>query len=514
VWGAGGGGRGYSSDSPEYGGGGGGYSKYETPVVASSTTFGYYVGTGGTGSVNGTGNSLRGTDGGSSYANGVFDQGTIYAYGGKGGAQAASTANSAGGYGGQKLGQHIKLSTSTRGANGTTTVGGSGASGGSGGATSGAAGSAPGGGGAPGLSSGVYGGNGAAGQVKFTWYGASSVNNLRSFIRGGSYNPSPGAVGYNGIIPDSGTLRIRDFLGADEVGYNGNTYHALLSNYICYASDNSEFGGSASATATLDISATGISSPELPAYVSPSYFSEIFPQTWLRRWTSNADSTLSSYFDVIFTKTAGTTPSGSAVNTWIQCSTGPSWSLTASVSGDGYELKSCSGTLQIRRRSDSVVIVSVASEITAEAQSTTPPCPTCCFTPETLITMADGSTKPIVMVTTGEWIMVRGGTKQVTEIITRTNRVMYQIQFADGRVLNASEDHPLYVVDKGYAAINPGVGGNYKDLGIPDQLYVGDLVLDSDGRENQIVSITDLDYPETVYTFAESEFYANGMLVY
>jgi intein/homing endonuclease len=128
--------------------------------------------------------------------------------------------------------------------------------------------------------------------------------------------------------------------------------------------------------------------------------------------------------------------------------------------------------------------------------------------------MADGSKKPIGEVEVGEWIMVRGGIEQVTEVITRTNRVMYQITFMDGRILNASEDHPLYVVDKGYAAINPGIGGDYKDLGIPDMLYVGDLVLDSDGRENAIVSIETLDYPHTVYTFMESEFYANGMLVY
>jgi intein/homing endonuclease len=126
--------------------------------------------------------------------------------------------------------------------------------------------------------------------------------------------------------------------------------------------------------------------------------------------------------------------------------------------------------------------------------------------------MADGSWMAIADVEVGDEIIVRGGRKTVTEIITRTNRVMYQIQFADGRILNASEDHPLFVVDKGYASINPTT--DYKDLGIPDMLYVGDLVLDSDGKENQIVSIEPIDYPYTVYTLAESEFYANGMLVY
>ena len=126
--------------------------------------------------------------------------------------------------------------------------------------------------------------------------------------------------------------------------------------------------------------------------------------------------------------------------------------------------------------------------------------------------MSDGLTKPIEMVVVGDRILTANGEKEVTEIITRTYRVMYTITFADGRILNASEDHPLYVVGKGYASVNPTV--EYKELGVPEKLEVGDFVLDQNGNENEIVSITDLDYPDTVYTFAESEFYANGMLVY
>ena len=214
-------------------------------------------------------------------------------------------------------------------------------------------------------------------------------------------------------------------------------------------------------------------------------------------------------FDVYMQKNGGSTPTGASVNTWLNLATSRSWALSQNPGGS----KTFWGQLSIRMTASPQTTLNTAG-VYMYVFAATNPCPNCCFTPETLITMADGTTRAIVAIMVGDEILVRGGTKKVTEVITRTNRVMYAIRFADGRVLNASEDHPIYVVDKGYAAINPGVGGDYKDLGIPDQLYVGDLVLDSEGRENQIVDIIDLDYPETVYTFAESEFYANGMLVY
>lgn len=141
-------------------------------------------------------------------------------------------------------------------------------------------------------------------------------------------------------------------------------------------------------------------------------------------------------------------------------------------------------------------------------------CPMCCFTPDTLITMADNSKMPIVEVQAGDLIKVHDGVERVSEIITRTNRVMYLIRFANGKLLEASEDHPLYVDGKGYAAVNPDPNIEYKDLGVAKHLLVGDKVLDENGKLNRITDISVIHYPETVYTFGNSKFYANGMLVY
>jgi hypothetical protein len=145
-------------------------------------------------------------------------------------------------------------------------------------------------------------------------------------------------------------------------------------------------------------------------------------------------------------------------------------------------------------------------------------CPTCCFTPDTLITMADGSEKPISEVSVGDFILVYDELSQfnvavpVSEIITREERPMYELTFANGNSLRASEDHPLYVVGKGYASVAPIP--DYKDLGLPNRLEVGDQVVNELGVPSRIVEIKPIEYTGTVYTFGNSRFYANGVLVY
>jgi intein/homing endonuclease len=100
----------------------------------------------------------------------------------------------------------------------------------------------------------------------------------------------------------------------------------------------------------------------------------------------------------------------------------------------------------------------------------------------------------------------------VSEIITREERPMYELTFANGNSLRASEDHPLYVVGKGYASVAPIP--DYKDLGLPNRLEVGDQVVNELGVPSRIVEIKPIEYTGTVYTFGNSRFYANGVLVY
>lgn len=512
VWGAGGGGRG-TYIGTEYGGGGGGYGSIIVPAN-NNTTFSYSIGSGGIG-----GTSANGASGGSTsvtdatYLHDLLDDfvAGVRAFGGGGG-----TTLSTGGQGATVTETLIlpEYTSNTSGTDGTSSAGGTGGNGGAGGGTLGGNGTAPGGGGGPNTSG--KGGDGAAGQAVFTWYGANSVWNLRSFLRGGSYNTNQGAVGANGLIPTSGTIKLSDFLALDGIGFYANNYPTGLTNWRWYAYGWDGDGGVAFANAWVRLSTTGRVEGASSASI------EYNTQNWLQRMGSNADSTLTSNFDAYFQQSTGSTlgtVNGASVNTWIQLSSSITWWIEAEQIGFGTQTEYRTGYLRIRRRSDNVELVNVAIRLQASCDVETGGggggCPFCCFTPDTLITMADYTTKRIVDVEIGEYILtVNGGSKQVTETIVRVNRPMHVIHFADGRTINASEDHPFHVVGKGAASINPHPTIPYKNLGIPATMTVGDLVIDQNGNENEIVQINPLYFPHEVYTFAETEFYANGMLVY
>ena len=145
------------------------------------------------------------------------------------------------------------------------------------------------------------------------------------------------------------------------------------------------------------------------------------------------------------------------------------------------------------------------------------PCPLCCFTPDTLVTMARGIQVPIASIRKGDEIIVvdpathEVRVEPVTGIITRRNRTMYRIHFEDGTYINASDDHPFDV--KGEPrSINPIM--EYKDLGLPAVLTVGNMVTKSSGLCLRITKIELIDYPGEVYTLANSGFVANDLLVY
>lgn len=138
-------------------------------------------------------------------------------------------------------------------------------------------------------------------------------------------------------------------------------------------------------------------------------------------------------------------------------------------------------------------------------------CPLCCFTPDTPVRMASGIDMPIGKVRAGDMIDTPTGPQEVGEVLIREQRAMYRIQFEDGCYLDASDDHPFEVPGKGPASINPQC--EYKDLGIPLTLEVNDVVRSYYGI-TRITAIGKINYPGKVYTFSNSPFYANGILVY
>lgn len=360
VYGGGGGGCGYGGT--EQGGGGGGYSKYEMPVTGSVTTFGYRVGGGGNGGTSGN----IGLNGNYSWANGIPTLGTMYAYGGYGG----NSTQDAGQGGSVEFDIVGNPSTQKKrgdweyggvGGTGTYYYGGDagGPSGGTGGRSSGAAGSAPGGGGSGGYTLFASGGAGATGRVIFTWYNIGSTQSLRDFIGGGSICDRT-VTGNNKNIPVSGTISLKDFYSADELGYNANSYPSNTgTQFVESYYDSVQKGDTAVATANLAISNSTGSMTH--AYAIGKAFDKALDTT--------IDTELLSRFQIQFTRTVqnGGTITGSAVNTWITLNFGPRWYLNVSRSSLGTSSNSANGFLRFRRVDNNQEVVNVAVYMFAQA---------------------------------------------------------------------------------------------------------------------------------------------------
>lgn len=150
----------------------------------------------------------------------------------------------------------------------------------------------------------------------------------------------------------------------------------------------------------------------------------------------------------------------------------------------------------------------------------------CCFSGDTLITMADHSTKPINAIEIGDQILSYNfdteelETNEVAEIITRVNRVMFEYILENGITLKASDDHPLFVVGKGFSSMNPELTKQgYKSLPDVGMIAAGDSLVNKNGDTIRINKIVPIDYPHIVYTLnnrykSSPTFYANGVLTY
>jgi hypothetical protein len=150
-------------------------------------------------------------------------------------------------------------------------------------------------------------------------------------------------------------------------------------------------------------------------------------------------------------------------------------------------------------------------------------CPTCCFTPDTYITMACGMQVPIGQIRVGDEIVVYNpddgtfDTEKVEQIITRVKRKMYRVTFEDGTVLHCSDDHPMHVKGAGPHQITPQ--GEYKYTWDCKTLEIGHSITciatqwwGSDCAK--ITRIEEAEYLEQVYTLGNSYFFANNKLVY
>lgn len=229
--------------------------------------------------------------------------------------------------------------------------------------------------------------------------------------------------------------------------------------------------------------------------------------TWL-------DSGTAAEVWVMWTRTGGTLSDwnnlgGGNNNVRLQCSTTRSFRISRTTTGTD----TIQGYTRWYDAATGGKLLFTTSTVTWSAERTFNACPTCCFTPDTLITMADGSKKPIGQIEVGDLIRTNPyNTEAVTGVITRTDRVMYKMTFADGSHLILSEDHPIMTSELGWACINSR--WEYKNLGMVPELKVGMTAQTEAGLLVPIARIEKVDYTGTVYTLENAQFFANGWLVY
>jgi hypothetical protein len=183
----------------------------------------------------------------------------------------------------------------------------------------------------------------------------SAGTTLRSFLAGGSY-VKPGAAGASRNIPASGTINVRDFISAEEIGLYNNTA-------ISFSDSSSLIETAVEANCVIDVNGTGA----FGSFDAVDTF-----ENWMKRKLGADSSTNTQYFDVLFNRTAAsgydTTLYGNAANTWYQCgSTDQKWWIKAYRASIGTASSTASGYLAFRRRSDNVVVQNVAVTLTATA---------------------------------------------------------------------------------------------------------------------------------------------------
>ena len=284
----------------------------------------------------------------------------------------------------------------------------------------------------------------------------------------------------------------------------------LNANLIAY-STHSGGKGIGNANSSLTLFANGVLRIGVTRGVNTAYQH----RTWL---TSGVAGDYTANYAVVGTFGAGRGLTVGTLNTNLALSTDRTWAAVTSSGGGGLDTEGGDGNLIITATTGGAELIRRRLALYSSASSANPTCPTCCFTPETLITMGDLTTKRIADVVIGDTILSyneefkKNIRVAVDTIISPSKTSVYEYTFEDGNKLRATDDHPLFVVGKGYSAIKATT--NYKDLKTVKTIEIDDKVVNEDGKEKKIVGIKPFNYSDKVYTFGTSRFYANGVLVY
>ncbi len=150
----------------------------------------------------------------------------------------------------------------------------------------------------------------------------------------------------------------------------------------------------------------------------------------------------------------------------------------------------------------------------------------CCFAAGTMITMADRSKKPIEEVKIGDLVLGYDLDREklieaeVLELRSPLRNNHYKIYFADGRIVDTTNDHPFYFRNgsfTGWASIIPSITKEGYKIDV-EKLEKGFEVLTDDSSWVRITDIVFIDEPIQTYDLKSvSEchtYFAEGFLVH
>lgn len=136
-----------------------------------------------------------------------------------------------------------------------------------------------------------------------------------------------------------------------------------------------------------------------------------------------------------------------------------------------------------------------------------------CFAKGSLVTMADGSAKPIEEVAIGDEVkaydfenyMPTSATVEKVEAVTHSRMVKYS--FNNGTEITATPDHPFMVRAKGWSSLNPDQTKQYKGFENVSEVKVGDgfFIINSEGTLSTITlnKIEEINEEQETYTISK-----------
>lgn len=143
----------------------------------------------------------------------------------------------------------------------------------------------------------------------------------------------------------------------------------------------------------------------------------------------------------------------------------------------------------------------------------------CCFVAETMVTMFDLSQKRIDEVNVGDNIMTINGPEKVIGIGEPLKNTLIKYSFDDGSSITGTMDHPLFVLNKGWASCHPNYS-RYRYNIDTAQIKLKDKLLSLQNKQKtlesfEIIHAAALLYIPTYTLKTESQtFYANDLLVH